>query len=251
MLTMLKTGTVILLCLIVGLAACGDDDGDGGCTHEIYRFEVTGPTTLAPGAVGTYKIKDEPGVVTGYRWSVEGNGLLKTAADQSSVTVRASAAGGGKFTVLCDVQFAAWYVAKPLKVAIRPLARFRVVLNTPTDLTPTTLTGSGTITMAVSDAGAQSWSLYFVGDTSGLPAQVPVTVTTTDAVSFENIWLDVARQTKVLNFPRTGGGSVGVGGSVWNLAFRPRFNSSGPGGTATVTLKANGVQTMVITVRGY
>lgn len=251
--TMFKTGTLVFLCLLVGLLACGNNDGDGGCTHDIYIVSVTGPATLAPSAVGTYKILNDPGYIEGYRWSVQGSGLLKTACDQPSVQVRASGAVGAKFTVCCDVKIGGtWFVAKPLEVTVVELPRFRVVLNTPTSLTPTTLTGSSTLQLIDSDASARSWSVYFVGDTSGLPAQVPVTVTTTDgSFALESIWLEVANQTKLLYFPRAGGGSVGLGGTVLDPGFRPDFNFAGPGDTATVTLSAPGVQTMVITVRGY
>ena len=56
----------------------------------------------------------------------------------------------------------------------------------------------------------------------------------------------------VLSFPRSGGGTVGNGGSVSNVGGggidRPFMNVTSSGEQGTLTLTAAGVQTMVLTV---
>lgn len=245
----IKTASVFLFCLILGLGACNDESGDGGGGGHAYA--VAGPSALSRGAQGTYTVSPASGAA-GYRWRVEGSGILQTTADQSTITVKATTKTlGGTFTVYLQIQKdGKWQEATPLKVKVYAMPTFKVVLENPYDLTPTTLTGSGTITLTNVAGGGTRWLLYFVGDTSGLPKMVPVTVSTTNDIgAFMNEWLEVSPQTKLLYFPRAGGGSVGNGGTVWDIpAGRPWLLTGSQPAGGTTTLTANGVQTMIITV---
>lgn len=207
-----KTGIAIVLCLLVGMVACGgSDDGGGGMSTW---GEITGATSVFPGTRNLYSV-DSSSEITGYQWSVEGNGTIIGSSKAGVLWVGTPAdAGLSSFTVRVAIQVnGRWHELEGLEVRIINSPRFKLVLNTPDDLSPATITGSGIITMASNDASATTWSLYFEGNTLFLPQMVPVTVRTTNGqLTMENIWLVTAQETRTLLFPRAGGGSVGLGG---------------------------------------
>lgn len=233
--------------VLLALAACGGGSGDGGANN---KWSIDGPGTVSPGKVATYTAVVTGDTATSWKWTIAGNGSITGSGTEETVKVRA-ATDGGSFTISCRMRNDNWVSDRSLEVAVRnPYARFRVVLSNAPNFAVTSLTGSGRLEMTSNDAEAATWAVYFEGDRAHLPAQVPVTITTTNGQwTLLNYWLAGTEQSRALSFPRAGGGTVGNGGTVLDVgANRPDCVVGGPGESATVRLEANGVETMVITV---
>ncbi len=118
---------------------------------------------------------------------------------------------------------------------------------------PNSVSGSGGIIETPASAYYRLWRLEFGGDTSGLPASVPVTVQVIRGTLDGNNWLssdDGASAQQILNFPKSSMGSVGPGGTVLNIGSSvPTVLVSTPGSSGTVRFSATGVTEMLVTIQ--
>lgn len=145
--------------------------------------------------------------------------------------------------------------ALPAHAAVSPVATspiyFRIALNgfIQGSISQTSWTGSITLTFNFLITQFTTWEVSFVGNTSGLSDPVPVTVSSAVGGLLVHLWTINPNETVNLNFPRSGGGTVGLGGTVLNTAaFRPWAAAVADGITGTLTLSSPGVQTMTVTM---
>ena len=252
----------ILLALAM-LGSCDDNKSTGGGgsppqaeTDGNAAIAIRGLTTVSSRGTTTYRavLALNGKGVKKYQWSIKGHAAIAGPNDGRTVEADITGPeGGGEFTLSLKVKISTvgWVTARDYKVIISPYPQFRIVLHNPINgtLTPTSRTGSGTITASQEYVEYQNWSLYFVGNTTTFPDMINVRVQANNGCAFcDSNWANGPGGNIYRDFPKQGGGSVGLGGTVYNAgANRPYLRTPG-GQTNWVGLLADGVQTMQITI---
>lgn len=251
---------IVLACLSIFIA-CDKDHGSGGAQPQstgdniAILARISGPDSTA-GQYANFECRTkEAGTgIIARQWRVTGNGAIEGASNQKTVKVKVT--GSGAFTVKLRVQspdkvWSRW-AAKTVAVNLPGFVITLDNLRSGQPISGSPASGSdATFTMSGFLAIYARYLITFDGDTGGLPAQVPVTITWSMSLADVFLW-DVYGSNSgsmTVNVP-LGGGSIGSSGTVLETGlFRPEISCTNTGVTAgTVTFSAPGVNPLTITV---
>lgn len=252
---------MVACCFLLAIA-CDKDHGSSGGTlpqntsdSTALLARISGPNATASQYTTFECLSKEAGTsIIARQWQVTGNGAIEGASNQKTVRVKAN--GSGAFTVklrvMSDQKVWSRWATKTVAVNLPGFVITLDSLSMGWAMTGSPATGSSaTFSMTGTISIYERYWIAFNGDTSELPAQVPVTVSWSGDSADGFMWASslAIAGSQTLNVP-LGGGSVGISGTVLDPAStRPYVVCPSMGVTAgTVTFSAPGVTTLTITV---
>lgn len=247
---------------LVMVGSCDDNKSNGGAgggqpqaeTGDTHGLAIKGLSTVSSRGTTAYQevLKFNGNVIVNRKWVIKGHAAIVGPDDGRTVTVDINGPeGGGEFTLTFLVKIAKGpWIKAVKKVKVNPYPQFRVEVHNAVNgsLNPTSYTGAGGVMTASQEyVEYQYWTIAFVGDTTTFPDLINVRVQANNGCAIcDSNWANGPGANIYLDFPKQGGGSVGIGGTVYNPGANRPYLRTPSGQDNYVWFWADGVQVLNI-----